>query len=78
MKKRVCKFEVGDEVLGRDKCHSFRGSVVFIDERLRVFVDFPCRRSKFQREFYYEGTMVTRKGCRKLELIKAEGALPLP
>ena len=78
MKRRVCRFKVGDEVLGRDKCHSFRGRVTFISEKLRVFVDFKGGRHTFQREFYYEGTMVTRKGCRKLTLIKAEGAAPLP
>lgn len=51
-------FKVGDEVMGRDKRHGFSGRVVFVSERLRVFVDFTYKDRTFQREFYRDGTMV--------------------
>ena len=72
MRASVCRFKVGDEVLGRDKVHAFSGTVVFVSERKRVFVDFTYNEHSFQREFYRDGTMVTypKSSWRKLYLEK--------
>jgi len=58
MRRGTTQFKVGDEVMGRDKLHGFSGRVVFVSERLRVFVDFTYKDKVFQREFYRDGTMV--------------------
>ena len=72
MKQGQTPFKVGDEVMGRDKRHGFYGRVVFVSERLRVFVDFRYKDRTFQREFYRDGTMVRvpKSSHRQLTLSK--------